>query len=125
MATRLLALGAALVVTAQALVFSEARTVCKYTGRVVESCPCPQGSTEQPGRVARAGCCELRMLEQFPTPALLAAAPIAPDRLQPALPAEPWSAPTLTSSAPGWQPPRAQGPPPRARLYVCLRHLLI
>lgn len=125
MVTRLLALGAALVVTAQALVFCEARTVCKYTGRVVEPCPCPQGSTEQPGHVAREGCCELRKLEHFPTPALLAAAPIAPDRSQLALPAEPWNAPALTLSAPDWQPPRAQGPPPRGRLYVSLRHLLI
>ncbi len=126
MITRLLALGAALVMTAQALAFSETRMVCKYTGKVVTPCPCPpRDGTEAFERISRASCCEIQKSERFSTPAVLTAAPAHPERLLLALPVETWVSSELGPVEIEWLPHRGQDPPPRSRLYVSLRHILI
>ena len=126
MLTRLLALGAALVMTVQALAFSEARMVCKYTGKVVTPCPCPpRDGAEAFERILRDSCCEIRKSERFSTPVVLTAAPAHPERLQLALPVESWVSPAHGLIEAEWLPHRGQDPPPRHRLYVSLRHLLI
>lgn len=110
---------------AQASASGAPSLVCKYTGKVMTGCPCPDGADGEGAKLQREDCCVLR-----------AAAPVAP--------AVPVALTALSCSAsqvalPALLPLDAPGPSPdlnavaspsptqfrRQRLSISLRQLLI
>lgn len=112
-------------VAAQALAPSGAVLVCKYTGKVLDPCACPQRRGPETPSVRTESCCELR-----------AAPPSSPAIARTAAPSP--SRPELISWAPSATPPiaapgdprtaflaaRPQAPPGTPR-YLFIRTLLI
>lgn len=104
----------------QSAAFAGVKHVCRYSGRILAPCECPEEKAGAPG-VSRASCCTVK-------PAQLPGLPEA--RVVPAVDAvAPVAEPTVASELPGLAPAHrvafvasAHGPP---RLYVRHRQLLL
>jgi hypothetical protein len=121
----LLAVVVTFALTAQA--FAAARgdlLVCRFTGKVVGGCPCPGGGKE-PAKIAATSCCEVRAAPRLP-----------PSRTE--LTRQPEVQVTGFAAAALAPAPFAAGsgdraerispetsPPPRERIFIQLRQLLI
>ena len=123
---RLAGLLIAAAVAAQSLAPSGAVLVCKYTGKVLDPCACPEQAHQVPDAptLQAQSCCEWRAAPPA-VPALARAAAPSPSRLEaldrvalsPSLPAEP-ERPCAEITA------RPQAPP-GTPLYLAIRTLLI
>ncbi len=120
---RLAAIVLALLVGTQALASREAFMVCRYTGKVVDApCPCPPKRNDEPARLERDDCCEIRKAEPIDALTALSPAGVSFDRglfgeVELAVP----QAQAARDDAPE---PKSQSPPGRWR-YLSLRQLLI
>jgi hypothetical protein len=122
---RLAAIVLALLVSGQAALPGGAIQVCRYTGQRMAPCPCPGTKPAEDERVLPQGCCELRQSHpadltgvlpgldaRLPLVAMVAPAPVS------WLPPEP-------IDAPGPRVRSGHDPPPRERLFLSLRQLLL
>ena len=99
--------------------------VCKFTGKVMQACPCPEPEADELPQLKRAGCCELRDVEPG-DPVRGGAVAVAPLLGGEHLAVAPEG--TLGAAAPQAAtgvPSRASPPRPSTRLYVQHRQLLI
>lgn len=125
MLVRLIAIVFALLLPAQAALPGGTIRVCRFTGQRVEPCACPGKKPLEEERLQRQDCCELRQSHRADTQGVV---PTLAEHVQvhavelPAVVA--WQPPALPEEA----GPRARSghdPPPRARLFLSLRQLLI
>jgi hypothetical protein len=112
-------------VAVQALAPSGAVLVCKYTGKVLDPCACPQRKGPETPSVQAESCCELRAAPPS-SPAIARAAAPSPSR--PDLVS--WAPPSALSRIEAADPrvaliaARPQAPPSTPR-YLSIRTLLI
>ncbi len=114
----------ALVVATQAAAFAETRAVCRFTGRTIAPCPCPEThhGSKPVDSVGSASCC---LVQQGRLPGLPdARLEAARELLLPQLPAVevPRPEPLLLATLPPEVLVGTAAPP---RLYVTLRQLLL
>jgi hypothetical protein len=120
---RTAALVLAVTVGSQALAPAGAVLVCKYTGKVLDPCACPQRKGAQAPAVQAEGCCELRAAPPS-SPALARAAVPSPSRPEPFSWAPPPAAPRIEDRRSAFIAARPQAPPGTPR-YLSIRTLLI
>src|SRR5688572_10955974 len=108
----------ALFVAAQSTAVASARMVCRYTGKVMENCPCPGRGAESV--VEKAGCCTVISSDAAPVAAPRETAVHSLGLL--AVAAVRWEADAPRARA--VEPP-VEGPPPVERQYLKLRQLLL
>jgi hypothetical protein len=124
---RFAALLLALLVSAQAALAGGRERVCRYTGRRMAPCvTCPgEKSRVQDARWLAQDCCELRQGHPLdvghPLPAFDARLQVYWSELPETLA---WGAP-MSPEQPGLRPRSGSDPPPRPRLFLSLRRLLI
>ena len=125
--TRTFALLMATAVAFQALAGSESVLVCRYTGNVVEPCPCPKKQSVQEsdcGTLKEQSCCELRTSDSPVVPALTERTVTTQSKVVLA-----WAPPPaphqLASSAKTILVAARQQAPPSVPLYLSVRSLLI
>lgn len=112
----------ALFVCFQSVAFAGEKHVCRFTGRILEPCACPQEKAAKHG-VEKDGCCETlsARLPGIPDARLPDAVSASPAALPVAVVAWAELGPSPTDVP--WVEPAGQGPPPR--LYLTLRQLLL
>jgi hypothetical protein len=124
---RVLHLILALCIAAQALAYDSTLLVCRYTGKVVTPCACPDERRAEPdcATIRRQDCCEVHKSEAPAVPAVVKASAPTPVRhvlatgFTPA-PSEPflgWDRSVFVASR--------QQAPPSTPLYLSIRSLLI
>jgi hypothetical protein len=123
--SRLLAITIALSLGAQALATGGAVKVCRFTGRVMEGCPCPHTDGQPRAEIKDRGCCEIRAASRPASPAVVSTPASRTERLELALLPAVWAGDEVPLLEGQFLPPRGRDPPPRERLFVSLRHLLI
>jgi hypothetical protein len=122
---RLFAIAFALLLSAQAALPGGTIRVCRYTGQRVDPCACPGKKPVEETRLLRQDCCELRQSHHAETQGVV---PTLAEQAQVhvvELPAvATWQPPDLPEE-PGPRTRCGHDPPPRARLFLSLRQLLI
>lgn len=97
--------------------------VCRYSGKVMEDCPCPPGGDD--ARVQKQACCEVRQSLPF-HPTAMTGAPFELQRFDVTLPAAPGGdGKEIVALHRAWSVPRSQAPPDDSRRYLRLGLLLI
>jgi hypothetical protein len=122
---RLLAIVFALLLPAQAALPGGTIRVCRYTGQRVDPCVCPGKKPVEETRLLRQDCCELRQSHHADTEGVL---PTLAGYVQVhgvELPAVATWLPPAFPEEPGQRARSGHDPPPRARLFLSLRQLLI
>ncbi|ATB34327.1 hypothetical protein [Melittangium boletus] len=124
---RFTALVFALLVWVQAALPGGVERVCRYSGRRVAPCAsCPEKEQLQDARLLAQDCCELRQGHPVDLGGVLPTPLDAPSQVYwVALPGEAeWTVPVLLAQ-PGPRIRAGHDPPPRERLFLSLRQLLI
>jgi len=123
--SRAAGLALAIVAAAQALAPGGAVLVCKYTGKVLDPCSCPQRKGPQAPAVQAESCCELRTAPPS-SPAIARAAVPSPSKPEPISWAPPAALPRVQPAEPrfAFTAARPQAPP-RTPRYLSIRALLI
>ncbi|WNG18073.1 hypothetical protein [Cystobacter fuscus] len=126
MMTRFAALLLALLVSGQAAFAGGSERVCRYTGRRVAPCAaCPGKKQMQDARLLAQDCCELRQGHPLDVGARLPAVDAQIQVHWVELPEGiDWAAPSPPEQ-PGLRLRSGHDPPPRERLFLSLRQLLI
>lgn len=126
MIVRLFAIAFALLLSAQAALPGGTIRVCRYTGQRVDPCACPDKKKPvEEQRLQRQDCCELRQSHRAETQGVV---PTLAQHLQVHAVELPevatWQPPALPEE-PGPRARSGHDPPPKARLFLSLRQLLI
>ncbi|QRK05663.1 hypothetical protein JQX13_36765 [Archangium violaceum] len=127
MIIRLVAIGFALLLSMQAAALpGGTMRVCRYTGQRVAPCAsCPGKKPVEENRVLPLGCCELQQGHRVDVDGAVAALDWTPRFHVVALPAVASWQPPEPPSEPVLRVRSGHDPPPRARLFLSLRQLLI
>jgi hypothetical protein len=121
---RTAALALAIAVASQALAQGGPVLVCRYTGKVLDPCACPQRKGPAAPALQSQGCCEWRAAPPA-VPAIAKAANPSPSRIEAfswALPVPPLAA---RPDRPFTEPTARPQAPPGTPLYLTIRTLLI
>lgn len=123
MTSRAFAIALALLLSAQAIAAGGTVMVCRYTGKVLVECPCPE-SQDGPATLSKESCCELRGSAPMQVTAVVPFVDQAPLVGWIAIPAPTYASVPVVSA----RPQRihfAQGPPLPDGRYLRLRSLLL
>ena len=116
--TRSFAIALVLLVAAQAAAIAQERMVCRYTGRVMQNCPCPERSVRP--TLEQLSCCTMVRSDAAPV-AAREKLPVAASGLDAAPPV----VAEIVVVPPRAEPVERETPPPYGRRYLRLQQLLI
>lgn len=122
---RLTAIVFAVLLSAQAALPGGTMWVCRYTGQRIDPCACPQPKPIQDERILPRGCCEFRQGHLADVAGVVRAVDSRPLVHAVELPAVATWQPPEPSEQPGLRVRNGHDPPPRERLFLSLRQLLI
>lgn len=125
MIIRLVAIVLALLVSGQAAFPGGTVQVCRYTGKRMAPCPCPGTKPLEDARLLPQGCCELRAGHPADLTGVLPVLEVRLPLVAMVAPAPPAWQPPLAMEAPRPWSRSGHDPPPRPRLFLSLRQLLI
>ena len=122
---RLTALLFALLLSAQAALPGETMRVCRFTGQRVDPCACPETKRPEDARLLPQGCCEVRSSHHEDVPGVVPGLDSRPLLVALEWPVSVAWQPPEPSAEPGPRVRSGHDPPPRARLFLSLRQLLL
>ncbi|MFL5319718.1 MAG: hypothetical protein ACJ790_08675 [Myxococcaceae bacterium] len=123
MVSRAVAIALTILLSAQAVASGATVMVCRYTGKVLQDCPCPAATDD--AQIQKQGCCELRGSTVFHVDSIVRSAAHAPERVDIVMPR--WIALAGTALARTTTRDTAARAPPEddGRRYLRLQLLLI
>ncbi|PTL77201.1 hypothetical protein [Vitiosangium sp. GDMCC 1.1324] len=124
MIVRLVAIGFALLLSMQAALPGGTITVCRFTGKRVEPCACPEKKPVEQ-RVLPQGCCEIQQGHRADFTGVVPSLDWRPQFHAVEFPAVASWTPPEPPEEPGLRVRSGHDPPPRERLFLSLRQLLI